>query len=261
LIKRLLPGSELIHQSLTRARQQLWLRGVTRSGHGVVLEGRPFFGNAGSLILGDDVRISSRPVQSHIVIGKGARVEIGRGSVISFGAAISAWQEVTVGENTRLGPLCVIMDSDFHVVGDRNAHAPPAPIHIGSDVVIESRVTILRGSRIGNGARVRSGSVVSGDVAAGTTVAGVPASVLSEDGGSGEDDGDLRALVQSVLGLEQTPQLEDGPEQIPQWDSLGSLKLLLALERKYKVSIREDQLKSAHSIALLGRVVAAARAQ
>jgi acetyltransferase-like isoleucine patch superfamily enzyme/acyl carrier protein len=254
------PGAELLLGGLRRARHGLWLRQVSQVGRGVVLDGRPFVQNQGFLSLGDGVFLASRPVQSHLVVGQGGRLEIGRGALIAYGAAISAQSEVQIGENTRVGPLVVIMDSDFHVAGDRDAHAEPKPIRLGSGVVIESRVTVLRGSSIGDGARVRSGSVVSGHVPAGVTVAGVPAGVWSEQAPA--TDGaelDVASVVMSALNLPAPPNPSDGPEQIAQWDSFGALKLLLALERAFQVTIREEQLKSAHSIGDLVEVIEAAR--
>jgi acyl carrier protein/carbonic anhydrase/acetyltransferase-like protein (isoleucine patch superfamily) len=245
----------------TDLRRALWLRNVTQVGKDVVVEGRPFIANEGSFVIGDRAVLSSRPVQSHFVVGRGGRLVLGAGATVSYGAAISAQAEVLIGRQTQIGPLVVIMDSDFHVVGDPDARPPETPISIGNDVVIESRVTILRGSVIGDGARVRSGSVVSGSIAAGTTVAGVPAGVLGEVPVELGPQGslDLRPLVQLVLGLSSTPELDDGPDQIPQWDSLGALKLLLAIERTFKVTLPEEQLKKAQSIALLTQVVASAQ--
>src|SRR4051812_33173155 len=242
-------GSELF-TTLHGVRQRLWLRHVSDVGRGVVLEGRPFIRNQGTFSIADDVFFSSCPVQSHFVVGQGARLGIGRATVVSYGAAISAQLEVSIGAGTRIGPLVVIMDSDFHVAGDLTAHAEPKPIRIGEGVVIGSRVTVLRGSTIGDGAHVRSGSVVSGYIEPGTTVSGVPASTWSEqplpqDGAPS----DVRSVVMRALNLKALPDLQDGPDRIAEWDSFGALKLLLALEKIYGVTIREEQLKSARCIA------------
>ncbi len=252
-------GGELL-ASLHGVRQRLWLRHVDSVGRGVVVEGRPFIQNEGSFSIADDVFLSSCPVQSHFVAGRGARLSIGRGAVVSYGAAISAQLKVSIGAGARIGPLVVIMDSDFHVAGDRAAHAEPKPIHIGDGVVIESRVTVLRGSSIGDGAHVRSGSVVSGHIEAGSTVSGVPASAWSEH--AVVDDNaplDVRSVVMRALNMKSLPDLRDGPDRIAEWDSFGALKLLLALEKTYGVTIREEQLKSARCIADLQAVVTQAR--
>lgn len=250
------PGSDW----LDRAQQGLWLRGASRVGRNVRLEARPFLQNEGTLTIEDDVRLVSRPVQSHLVVGRGAELTLGSGAVIGYGAALSANARVEIGAGTRIGPFVVIMDSDFHVAGDRNAEAAATPIRIGKGVVIESRVTILRGSSIGDGARIRSGSVVSGQIPAGVVAAGVPASVWTPGEDAAEHGAlDVRQVVMKALALPAPPQLQDGPEQLPQWDSFGALKLLLALEKAYKLTIREELLKSARSVADLAAIVEQAK--
>jgi acyl carrier protein len=92
-------------------------------------------------------------------------------------------------------------------------------------------------------------------------VGGVPAQVLGGDAPATTDELDLPELLQRVLGLDQKPAPSDGPDQIPEWDSLGALKILLAVERTYQITVREDQLKSAQSVARLMEIVASARAK
>jgi acetyltransferase-like isoleucine patch superfamily enzyme len=245
---------------LERAKSAYWLRSASQVGTGVITDGRPFIANQGSLRFGDGAFLSSSPVQSHFVVGRGGVLDIGANVSVSYGAAFSAEREIRIGDGTRIGPFIVVMDSDFHRVGDRNAHAEPGPVRIGSGVVIESRVTILRGTTLGDGVRVRSGSVVSGNVPPGSVVGGVPARPIGDDPAP-TDKLDLPELLQRVLGLSGLPSLSDGPDQIPEWDSLGALKILLAMERSYGISIPEDQLKSAQSVARLSEIAQAARAK
>jgi acetyltransferase-like isoleucine patch superfamily enzyme len=56
-----------------------------------------------------------------------------------------------------------------------------APVHIGSHVWIGARALILKGVRIGDGAVVAAGSVVTRDVPSRALVAGNPAQVIRED--------------------------------------------------------------------------------
>ncbi|MGJ9402129.1 acyltransferase [Arthrobacter sp. KK5.5] len=53
-----------------------------------------------------------------------------------------------------------------------------APVSVGNDVWIGAGVRILAGVSIGTGAIIAAGAVVTKDVAPGTIVAGVPASVV-----------------------------------------------------------------------------------
>jgi len=228
------------------------LRSANRVGKGAVVLGRPFISNEGEIVIGRGLHLCSRPVQSHLVAKGDGRIEIGDDVFISYGAAISAESAVIIGDRTRLGPFVVVMDSDFHVAGDRNARAESTPVKIGRDVVVGSRVTVLRGADIGDGARVQGGSVVSGTVAAGAVVGGVPARALVEHGAH---EADVPRLVQRVLGLSVLPQSQDGPKEIPVWDSLGTLKLLLALEEAFGVVLGEEAMRSARSVSELERVV------
>jgi acyl carrier protein len=66
-------------------------------------------------------------------------------------------------------------------------------------------------------------------------------------------------LVQSTLGLAARPHLREGPQQIPAWDSLGSLRLLLAIEETLGVTLNEDEVRAANTIAALSDIVAANR--
>lgn len=69
------------------------------------------------------------------------------------------------------------MDSDAHELnGERNTK----PIHIGNHVWIGTRVTILSGVNVGNGAVIAAGALVTKDVPAGALVGGIPAKIIKE---------------------------------------------------------------------------------
>ena len=230
------------------------LRAADELGDNPWVRGQPLVKNFGRLKIGSDFKLGSSPGQSHIVVEKRGQAVFGDRVTISFGAAIHCRLELHVGNDCQIGPFAVIHDSDFHVAGQREAHDEPAPIRISDRVKLGSRVTVMRGTIIGEGACVLGGSVVSGNIEAGSVVGGVPARPL----GSGlESNGksDLVELVTRVLGLQAPPALDDGPDQIPSWDSLGTLKLLLALEEAYSVSIQHEAMKNATSVAGLSAIV------
>ncbi len=244
------------------ARARLLLRHATRVGRSPVLAGQPRLLNSGSTIdIGDDFFFSARPASSHLSASDGGRVVIGNHVSISYGAAISARLEVSIGDDVEIGPYCVIMDSDYHVVGDRSAIDEPLAVRIEAGARLGARVTVLRGSTIGENAVVLDGSVVSGRVAAGAVVGGVPARAVTTraEGAANDDATDLPRLVMNVLGLSAPPAAEDGPAQIREWDSLGALKIVLAVEEAYGVALSEQELKAIGSLAELAAVVDAAR--
>ena len=169
-----------VSRILTRARRigsRLWHNSIDVVGSGTVLAGRPDVVNDGVIEIGRNCRVSSHPVQSHIVVMPGARVIIGDDVLLSYGTGLSAMLEIQIGSGTRIGPYCLVMDNDYHKAGNRDLPGAIAPIHIGRNVSIGARVTVLRGSRVGDGACIMSGSCVSGLIPPGAVVSGVPARV------------------------------------------------------------------------------------
>jgi acetyltransferase-like isoleucine patch superfamily enzyme len=110
-----------------------------------------------------------------------ARIELADSVGIS-GGSICAAVLVSIGAGTLLGADVTVADTDFHPIRHpRRRHAPlpePRPedaVVIGSNVFIGTRAIVLKGSRIGDDAVVGAGAVVSGEVPAGSIVAGNPA--------------------------------------------------------------------------------------
>ena len=102
-------------------------------------------------------------------------MRIGRRAVIGQGAALAALEQVEIGDGVVLGSFVMVMDSDFHVVGDPDRMPEPRPVSIGDGARIGHRAVILPGVSIGANALVDAGAVVSHPVPDGGHVAGVPA--------------------------------------------------------------------------------------
>jgi acetyltransferase-like isoleucine patch superfamily enzyme/acyl carrier protein len=244
-----------IREWVDSRRSAAWLKSCTRVGPDPRLRGRPDVRNFGLLHIGARFSLSSQPVVSHLVVASGAVLEIGDDVAIGHGAAIASQARLRIGDSTQIGPFVLLADSDFHVVGDRNAVPEPRPVEIGRRVRVGARVTILPGSTIGDGAIVLAGSTVAGTIGANLTVSGVPARAAAAkvteaapaNRGSATDL--VRELVQRTLGGAQLPQLGDGPEQLPEWDSLGSLRLLLALEDELGVRVTEQAMAGVRTVA------------
>jgi len=235
------------------------LRACTRVGARPVLRGAPVIFNSGALAIGDDFRMSSTPIRSHLWVS--GEMHIGNRVRIGGGAAISSLGRVDIGDDVAIGDFVIVMDSDFHQAGDFHATAAPRPVSIGKGTRIGHRVVILPGTTIGSGAVVRAGSVVSGDVPQNSVVEGNPARARL----AGQDEGmdatsaaDISRLVTHVLGLTSVPDIHAGPAHISQWDSLGTLRLIVALEETFGIALAEDQVKAARSIGELARHVEAA---
>jgi acetyltransferase-like isoleucine patch superfamily enzyme/acyl carrier protein len=258
-----------------RARTTGLRRHCTSVGETPTLDGKPTVveANGGRIEIGHRFNLSSWPVPSHLI--SSGLLHIGDDVSIAHGAAVAATLRVSIGDRTRIGPFLVLMDTDFH--GERakpgarpttiTAMGPDsgyAPVAIGADVIIGSHVTILRGSTIGDRATIAAGSVVNGRIPPGTFARGVPARVFDgrSDSRSSEFEGlDAAHIVARVFGLSSRPDPHEGPADIPEWDSLGSLKLLLALEDALGLTLDADLLAGARTIADVQLAVDQARAR
>jgi len=138
-------------------------------------------GRGAVISLGADVAEASYLGQVQVARG----VRVGFGSYINSGLIdsghIGCW--CAIGYNVQIGPwehdtqqasVSPVFMKRFCPAAKPEADQP-APPQIGNDVWIGSGVIVLRGVRIGDGAVVAAGSVVTCDIAAYTVVGGIPA--------------------------------------------------------------------------------------
>ena len=110
-------------------------------------------------------------------------LSIGNNSGIGRDAMIMSADKVEIGDNVMIGPQLIV-----HTVNHLtergilmiNQKTKMAPVKIGNDVWIGSRVTILAGADIGDGSVVAAGSVVTKKVEPYTIVGGVPAKKIKD---------------------------------------------------------------------------------
>jgi acetyltransferase-like isoleucine patch superfamily enzyme len=134
-----------------------------------------------------------------LALGKRARVSIGD-HVFAAGLMLLCEQEISIGDRVVFSFHVVIADSDFHPLdpaqrildsiaispqhSDATRPARPAigtaAVHIEDDVWIGPNVTILKGVRVGAGAFIEPGSLVTRDVPARARVLGNPAQIVGE---------------------------------------------------------------------------------
>jgi acetyltransferase-like isoleucine patch superfamily enzyme len=229
-------------------------RPIDQLGRGTVLAGRPHVVNDGLIRIGEGCHLGSHPIQSHMIVMTGASILIGNQVSISYGAAMSAQCSIAIGDNTRIGPFCVMIDNDFHKVGDRNIAGLAAPIEIGRGVTIGARVTILRGTCIGDGASIMSGSTVIGVVPSGAVVSGVPARPASK-GAARKIGAAVTVVIMNVFRLAALPGPQDQLARLPGWAPRGCVRLLLALEEVFGVTLSDRQLRAAASVADVTRLI------
>lgn len=114
------------------------------------------------------------------------RIHLGARSYVGHHCVLYGAGEIHIGADVLLGPG-VVITSQGHTFDDAGSpiRQQPhilAPVHIAEDVWIGAGALILPGVRIGRGAVVAAGAVVTRDVAALDKVAGVPARVVGRRG-------------------------------------------------------------------------------
>lgn len=141
------------------------------------------------IMRGGDVSIDSHPLSNLsglyqrciIVTRYGGKIEIEENCGIS-GSTIYSWDSIKIGNYTRIGANCKIIDNDFHSVeleyrhkGLNKEHTRWKPIVIGNDCFIGTNSIILKGTTLGNNVIVGAGSVVHGTLSDNCIIAGNPA--------------------------------------------------------------------------------------
>jgi len=132
----------------------------------------------------------------HFALGETGRVQIGDCCYFT-NAVLLCELELRMGDYVVIGWNATIADTDFHPLApaERIADAiacsplgqvrprpevPKQPVIIGDDVWIGPNATILKGVRIGAGAFIEAGSLVTRDVPPRARVLGNPAQVIGE---------------------------------------------------------------------------------
>lgn len=110
--------------------------------------------------------------------GRGA-IHIGDRTFINQGVTIHSSASVQIGSHVLIADHAAVYDTDFHEL------VPGEPVReqevvIEDDVWIGRSAVVLPGTRIGRGAVVGAGAVVTRDVPPFTLVAGNPARVIRE---------------------------------------------------------------------------------
>jgi acetyltransferase-like isoleucine patch superfamily enzyme len=134
----------------------------------------------GTIVIGDRVQLFSTVARLEIGAPQGGELHIGERSLVNFGASIVATSSITIGAECQIGPYVMIFDNAWHCIEpERRLERPPSePVVIENNVWLGTRVIVMPGVTIGEGACVGAGSVVTKDVPRRAFVAGVPARLV-----------------------------------------------------------------------------------
>jgi FkbH-like protein len=203
-----LPLSTKMRDDLTFVAQaalaRVWLRECDVVGSWVrVFGGRPLVDNEGRIEIGERCRLFCSFAPVELRTGPSGTLAIGERCGVNFGTVIHVSKKVTIGNDVDIGPYCIISDTDGPAP---NGVTEGAPVEIGDGVWLASRVTILPGSRIGKGAVITAGSVVSGEIPEGVVAGGTPARVLRKIDENREREAAPR--VEATNGARARPPIE-----------------------------------------------------
>ena len=110
----------------------------------------------------------------------GKNIKLGKRVFINSGCCFQDQGGIEIGDDVLIGQQVVIATLNHDLHPDRRASMLPKSVKIGNKVWIGAHATILAGVRIGDGAVVAAGAVVTKDVPPNTVVAGIPAKVIKE---------------------------------------------------------------------------------
>lgn len=155
-------------------------------GKNLVMSGLPCIPRGGRIVVGDNVEISGKPgfvLGSHVY--EDPVLIIGNNTFIADRTSISVAQKVKIGNHCLIANGVRISDNDGHpikplkrrqrVLIDKESIKP---VIIEDDVWIGVNAIILKGVKIGKGAIIGAGSVVTKDVPSNSIAAGNPAKIV-----------------------------------------------------------------------------------
>ena len=136
--------------------------------------GFPVFQNFSRITIGSRIVFMNAGSRSVLHTEPNALIALGDNVLINSGVSIYAASAVTIGSHTRIASLVGISDTNSHeVVPGEGIRI--SPVTIGVDVWIGRGAIILPGCRIGDGAVIGAGAVVTKDVRPYSVVVGNPA--------------------------------------------------------------------------------------
>ena len=116
-------------------------------------------------------------IGDYVLVGSGAIIDghVVIGNYVSIQSRVYIPTHTTIGSYVFIGPAAVLTN-DKYPLRQRRSYQPSGPI-IADHVTIGANATLLPGIRIGEGAVIAAGSVVTADVPPWSLAVGAPARV------------------------------------------------------------------------------------
>ncbi len=121
-------------------------------------------------------------IHSPFLFDIGRNIHLGENVFINYNCVILDMTEVYIGNNVMIGPNVTISTASHSLskMSRRRKEGHAMSIEIGDDVWIGCNVSILPGVKIGKGAVIGAGSVVTSDIPENVLAVGVPAKSIKQ---------------------------------------------------------------------------------
>lgn len=106
-------------------------------------------------------------------------IVIGEDSIVGDNAFLDGREKLTIGSHVDIASQVMIYNAE-HDINSPDFHAITSPVEIGDFVFLGPRVIIMPGVKVGRGAIVAGGAVVTKDVPEFAIVGGVPAKEIGQ---------------------------------------------------------------------------------
>ncbi len=166
----------------------------------------------GFVFLGRRVEVTARPGFGRLVLGRwvhlgdGTSLRCHEGTLtiadkVVFGRnnVVNCYLDVSVGAASIIADMVYVADFD-HVFADadtpiKDQGIVKSPVRIGADVWLANKVSVVRGTSIGDGSVVAANAVVTRDLPPYSIAGGVPARVIRNR----RDDSEAAAQTREAL--------------------------------------------------------------
>ncbi len=113
-------------------------------------------------------------------------IDVGAGTVFGHHCTLAAGQQIEIGRDCLIAEMVSIRDHDHAFKADgipiNQQGQRYAPVRLGDNVWLGSKVTVTRGVTIGDNVIVGANAVVTDDLPANCIAGGVPARVVRQRG-------------------------------------------------------------------------------
>ncbi|HYJ86793.1 MAG TPA: acyltransferase [Pyrinomonadaceae bacterium] len=131
----------------------------------------------GRFVIGNRVSIRATPrLPVELYCAPGATITLEDNCFLNQGVHIACARDVSIGEHCLVADQALIMDTDFHPLGD--APTASAPVIIERGAWIGARAIVLKGVTIGERAVLGAGAVAARNIPPRSVAVGNPARVV-----------------------------------------------------------------------------------